>query len=66
MIDEESLKHLNINIIRCTCGKDIKLISEIVNKNNESQVIQFIVRCSDESCGRSGMIWNNQLLYLWD
>lgn len=64
-LDEEMSKYLDIQKIECTCGKSINIFAEIISKRDESHVIQWMIKCSDE-CGRTGMIWKNQLIYNWD
>jgi len=52
---------LVVKKIMCYCLGDIILKAEITHKDHPEHIIQWFVEC--ESCGRSGMIWKNELLF---
>jgi hypothetical protein len=70
-LDEEQLKYLECYEIKCPCGSDIILHSEIVHKES-GKTTQYLAKCSNNKspeniiCCRAGMIWKNEFHYNWD
>jgi hypothetical protein len=59
-LDDEFL----VNKILCPCLGEIFLYADIRHKDEPKKVIQWFVKCF--CCGRTGMIWKDELHYQFD